>query len=252
MRTSLPLFEGGISLWRQVYDAIARDIDDGRLDPGERLPTHAELATRFRVNPHTVRRALHYLKGEGLLRIERGRGIFVTEDAVAFRMGARTSFVKNLAEIGREGNLRVLSLDRHRADAEEAERLWIEPGAPLLLARLLGDGDGIPLAYCRCRFPLDRLRGLDDAFEAARTNDVHGLSVEAVLETIGVQGFVRSHLSVSARRPAETEVTLLKIPDSEYVLDTTTVRLDDAGTPIMFSNVAFASRRVRLVLDNER
>ena len=246
-----PAFETGISLWRQVGEFIAREIDEGRLTPGERLPTHAELATRFSVNPHTVRRALHYLKGEGLLRIERGRGIFVTDDAVGFRMSARASFVKNIVETGREGNLRVVSLETGQADAEAAARLWIEPGAPLLLAELLGESDGVPLAYCQCRFPLDRTPGLDVALRAARAANVRTLSLEEILETIGVRGYVRRYLSVSARRPSETEIALLKTPDHEYVLEAMTVRVEDTGKPVLFSTVAFASKRGKLVVSDE-
>ncbi|HUO00134.1 MAG TPA: GntR family transcriptional regulator, partial [Bradyrhizobium sp.] len=61
----------GISLWRQVGETLLQEIDQGVLSPGERLPTDADLAARFQVNRHTVRRALAHLQNEGLLRVER-------------------------------------------------------------------------------------------------------------------------------------------------------------------------------------
>jgi GntR family phosphonate transport system transcriptional regulator len=59
----------GVALWRQIQQAIEREIAAGAHKPGARLPTEAELAARFAVNRHTVRRAMEELEGRGLIRI---------------------------------------------------------------------------------------------------------------------------------------------------------------------------------------
>ena len=48
----------GVAMWRQIADALAADISEGRLAPGARLATEFELAERFAVNRHTLRRAM--------------------------------------------------------------------------------------------------------------------------------------------------------------------------------------------------
>ena len=48
----------GVALWRQVADGIERGIADGRFAAGEKLPGEMEIAETYRVNRHTVRRAL--------------------------------------------------------------------------------------------------------------------------------------------------------------------------------------------------
>ena len=48
----------GVALWRQVADGIERGIADGRYAAGEKLPGEMEIAETYRVNRHTVRRAL--------------------------------------------------------------------------------------------------------------------------------------------------------------------------------------------------
>ena len=48
----------GVALWRQVADGIERGIADGTFAPGEKLPGETEIAETYRVNRHTVRRAL--------------------------------------------------------------------------------------------------------------------------------------------------------------------------------------------------
>src|SRR3546814_8669073 len=61
---------------------LADEIRTGQWGEGARLPTEAELAARFRVNRHTLRRAIGGLVDRGLVRVEQGRGIFVRENVL--------------------------------------------------------------------------------------------------------------------------------------------------------------------------
>src|SRR3546814_18214382 len=69
----------GGALWRQIAETVEKDIRGQVYEPGQRLPTEAELAERFSVNRHTVRRGIAFLEQEGVLRVEQGRGTFVQE-----------------------------------------------------------------------------------------------------------------------------------------------------------------------------
>ncbi len=62
-----------------IADALARDIEDGRLEAGERLPTHRALARQLGVNVVTVTRAYQEASRRGLVEGEVGRGTFVRE-----------------------------------------------------------------------------------------------------------------------------------------------------------------------------
>jgi DNA-binding transcriptional MocR family regulator len=74
----LPQLEGRPEpRYRAIADAIDEDVLAGRLRPGERLPTHRELAERLRVTVGTVSRAYAEAARRGLLSGEVGRGSFV-------------------------------------------------------------------------------------------------------------------------------------------------------------------------------
>jgi DNA-binding transcriptional MocR family regulator len=63
-------------VYREIADAIAREIKAGRLKPGQRLPTQRELATQLGVTLTTVTRAYAEADRRGLVRGEVGRGTY--------------------------------------------------------------------------------------------------------------------------------------------------------------------------------
>ena len=60
-----------------IAEALARDIDGGRLQAGDRLPTHRDLAWTLGVTIGTVSRAYAEAERRGLISGEVGRGTFV-------------------------------------------------------------------------------------------------------------------------------------------------------------------------------
>jgi GntR family transcriptional repressor for pyruvate dehydrogenase complex len=53
-------------------------IESGRLQPGERLPSEAQLAATHGVSRSVVREAVHQVKSRGLVRARQGSGVFVS------------------------------------------------------------------------------------------------------------------------------------------------------------------------------
>ena len=64
-----------------IADALAGDITEGRLKPGDRLPTHRDLAWHLGVTVGTVSRAYAEAERRGLTAGEVGRGTFVSAPA---------------------------------------------------------------------------------------------------------------------------------------------------------------------------
>src|SRR4051812_36620858 len=55
-----------------VCDQIRRQVADGTLQPGHRLPTDRELAEQFRITRSAVREALRSLEGAGVVEARTG------------------------------------------------------------------------------------------------------------------------------------------------------------------------------------
>src|SRR4051794_12744468 len=70
-----------LSLFAQVAASVRADAANGRLRPGDRLPSARDVAGALGVNLHTVLRAYQELRDEGLVDMRRGRGAVVTDAA---------------------------------------------------------------------------------------------------------------------------------------------------------------------------
>ncbi len=233
-------FTKGITRWRQIAEALGRDLAEARFAEG-RLPTEPELAARFGVNRHTVRRAIGRLADQGLVRVEQGRGTFVAHGHIDYLVGRRTRFSANLERQGHEPGHYLISSTRGAADAATAQDLGLRPGAPLIEIETLGHADGVPISYALHCFPADRFAALPEAFAAT-------LSITAALAACGVADYTRSITRVLARMPSETEAQRLEQPSSRPVLQTEAVNVDPAGVPIQRSVTLFSGDRVQVVV----
>ena len=83
---------GRRNLSREIYRQVSRAIIEGRLQPGERLPSSRELAKGLAVSRMTVNVAYDRLVGEGYVLSRQGAGMFVSELAakVAIKPAVRS------------------------------------------------------------------------------------------------------------------------------------------------------------------
>lgn len=68
------------SLYLSIADALERDIKAGVLKPGQKMPTHRELAKKVGVTLTTATRAYREAERRGLVTAVVGNGTFVTSD----------------------------------------------------------------------------------------------------------------------------------------------------------------------------
>jgi GntR family phosphonate transport system transcriptional regulator len=135
----------GVALWRQVADGIERGIASGSFAAGERLPGEMEIAETYRVNRHTVRRALATLAERGLVRAERGSGTYVEAQRIAYPLRARTRFSEIIGAGGHEPRGQLIDASDDVATRELARELALKTGAPLIRIEALRFADRTPI-----------------------------------------------------------------------------------------------------------
>jgi GntR family transcriptional regulator, phosphonate transport system regulatory protein len=240
-----PLERGsGIAVWRQIARRLESDLRAGGLEAGARLPTEAELAARFTVNRHTVRRAIADLAARGLVRVEQGRGTFLQDLVIDYPLRRRTSFSANLLAQDRAPSHTMLEVVEVAADAEVAHALGLRRGARVVRGTSVGFADGVPVSYGRSSFPAARFPGLADRLQQES-------SISGVLAGYGVADYRRATTRVLARLPSAEEALRLKQPQSEPVLVTEAVDVDPDHRPIRYGATCFAGARVQLTVAPE-
>jgi GntR family phosphonate transport system transcriptional regulator len=232
----------GVALWRQIQRILEADIAGGGCPAGEKLPTEAELAERFGVNRHTVRRALGVLEAKGLVRIEQGRGIFVREPMLDYSLARRVRFSENLLRQRRSPGGRLLEAAVVAAPKEAAERLGLMPGSPVVRLEVAGSADGAPLNVATSFFPAARFPDFIPAYRETG-------SISAALARFGVADYVRKWTRITARMPSARDADLLRQPRSRPVLVAESVNLDPAGEPVEYGLTRWASDRVQMVVE---
>lgn len=71
--------QSGIPIYVQLSERIRLLVREGRLRPGDFMPTVRKLAVDLGVNANTVARVYRELQDEGVLRLERGIGTTVAD-----------------------------------------------------------------------------------------------------------------------------------------------------------------------------
>jgi GntR family phosphonate transport system transcriptional regulator len=234
----------GVAIWRQIEDSLAEDIAKGVLVPGERLPTELQLAERFSVNRHTIRRAMATLVERGLLRIEQGRGTFVQDNAIDYAISKRTRFSQNMERLNLSADVELMSSELIPANAELAALLGLEVGDDVYRLKTLSGVDGRVVDYASMFFPAARFPGLPDVYRKLR-------SVTQTLLHYGVEDYTRRFTRVTARLPDSEVVDFLGIPKNRPVLHVKSLNVDTQGQPVQYGITCFNGDLVQLVMEEQ-
>lgn len=234
----------GTALWRQIAEQLEQQILSGRYAPGDRLPTELVLAQEFGVNRHTLRRAVAELAERGIVRIEQGRGSFVQEDVIDYRVKKRTRFTENILDARRDPSGVVLAVTDIPADEAVAKALEIRKGSMVVALDRLAVVDGRPVCVSRAHFPKARLPGLAAALAA-------NPSISNALAAAGVTDYSRKTTRVTARLARAADARLLQQAPTRPILLAESVNVDGQGRPVEYAVSRWASDRVQLVFEPE-
>lgn len=113
-----------------VQRVILSQIEDGSLQPGQKLPSVVDLSTSFGVGRSTIREATSALKAMGWIEVKHGGGTFVSKVLPTTQSNSRDPFeeaedIKEILEV----------------------RIWLESGSASLAAEHRSDEDVAKLQH---------------------------------------------------------------------------------------------------------
>ncbi len=233
----------GVALWRQVADGIERGIAEGRFAPGERLPGETEIAETYRVNRHTVRRALAVLAERGLVRAERGSGTYVEAPRLAYPLRSRTRFSEIVGAGGREPRGQLIAASEEPATRELARLLGVKSGAPLIRIEALRLADSAPICVSTSWLSAQRFPDAGHVFATAR-------SMTKLLAHYGIRDYRRGSTRITAAIAEASDAARLDLALGRPVLVVDSTDVDAAGKPLVTKRSRFAAERVEFVVES--
>lgn len=238
--------------WVEIADELRREIQEGRHQPGNRLPSGSALMERYGVARQTVQNAIDQLRAEGLVLSVAGRGWYVSERkpiirlarnrlSAAERTAGRGAFMSDAAA----GNFKPgVTVKIFRQEATDDVRMYLElpadqPHEVVVRDRIMrADGEVVQLATSY--LPASIVGGT----QLEETDTGPGGSY-ARLEELG---YTLTHFTevVSARSPRPKEADLLQVPYGFPVIQV--IRTAFAGDqPVEVNYMTMSSERYQLV-----
>jgi GntR family phosphonate transport system transcriptional regulator len=234
----------GVALWRQVADGIERGIANGTYAAGEKLPGETEIAETYRVNRHTVRRALATLAERGLVRAERGSGTYVeAQRRLAYPLRSRTRFSEIVGAGGHEPRGQLIEASDDIATREIARELGLKTGAPLIRIEALRLADRTPICVSTTWLSAEIFPGAGSVFAATR-------SMTKLLAHYGIRDYRRGSSKITAAIADATDATHLDLPLGRPVLVVDATDVDLSGNPLVTKRARFAAERVEFLVEN--
>ncbi|MFI0449368.1 GntR family transcriptional regulator [Actinomadura sp. 6N118] len=200
----------------RIADDLRRQIVDGRLAPGDRVPSRHELAHDHGVSDRVAVEAVRLLTAEGYLEARPGAGTFVRARPEVRRLSRSwyredrggSPFAADMESQGRASTWRSSS-ETTTATPAIAERLDIATGDPVMRTRYVFLADDQPVMASTSWEPLAITRGTPVMFPEKGPHA--GLGVVARMRLIGVE-VTRVSEIVTARAIMAEEVERLGEP----------------------------------------
>lgn len=217
-----------VPLYFQMSQQLEAAIDDGRLQPGDRIDTELVLAERYGLSRPTVRQAIQELVSKGLLVRRRGVGTQVVHSQVRRRLGL-TSLHDDLSRSSRRPTTDVLVFATVAADAQVAAALQISEGTPVCYLERVRCEGGEPLAHMRNWLPEDVVD-----FDA----DLESMGLYEHLRSTGTQLRV-ARQRIGAAAAGAREARLLGVRKGAPLLTMERTAYDESGRAVEYATHSY-------------
>jgi GntR family phosphonate transport system transcriptional regulator len=217
----------GIAYYRQISEILMHKIDGGEYQPGSRLPTETDLGIQFGVNRHTAREALKKLKNDGVVFSVKGKGNFVSDTKIRYRVSKKVRFTNSILDAGMTPGTELVGTRQKAADADLAEKLGIGLGEQVLILEMLRSANGVPLLVATSCLSAVQFIGLGEQMSSSSS------LYEILKEQFGIDPS-RSESVFESVMPGERDMRLLQIAPGVPLLQVRSIARDQYGSIVEY------------------
>lgn len=143
-----------VPLYYQLKTLLLNNIHSGGLQPGDSLPTEAELSEQFAISRSTVRQAMAALVNEGYLNRQKSKGTTVARPKLSQKFATSIETYRDeMRRLGVEPRTDVVRLRVIPATEAVAESLSLPAGARVVELVRVRYANGEPLVVVQTCLP---------------------------------------------------------------------------------------------------
>lgn len=196
--------------YKQIEQALRKEIDQGIYKSGDRLPTELELCEKYNVSRITVRKSLQNLTNQGIVIRKVGDGTYVNDANYVNYSGTPQSFSDDMIANGKIPGTELVEfrICKGKNDAFITKKLEISSKELYYMIIRVRTGDSIPIALSYTYIPRNLFPDFDierissgSLYEYIRENH------ELDLKSVGVGR------TIAAVMPTRFQKKFLKISD---------------------------------------
>jgi len=230
----------------RIADDLRRQIIEGRLAPGERIPGRYDLARQYDVSDKIAMKAVQVLVSEGYVESRSGAGTYVRQRPAVRRLArswyreargrASSPFRADMEAQGRAGTWRSKS-QSDTAPPGIAERLAIDEGDPVMRTHYVFLADGEPVMLSTSWEPLELTRGTPVMLPEEGPYAGAGVvaRMRAIGQEIGMASEIITARSITAAEAAELDEPLgsiVMVIQRTYATEERPVETADIVVPV--------------------
>jgi GntR family transcriptional regulator len=247
--------------YRRIADDLRLEIESGRLQVGEQLPTETALTKQFDASRNTIRDAVKALITLGLVETRPGQGTFVSKRPEPLVTSLSADRVTGLG--GGEGTAyrTEVSVEHRRpttsgppkvelqeALGEIAARLRVQEGTDLVSRHEERLIDDTPWSLQTSFYPMDL--ATNGAPRLLSTKDIEEGTVKYLEQALGLKQ-VGYRDWITMRAPDQNEITVFRLPADGRVpvFEIFRTAFDQNGTPMRVTVTVFPADRNQFIVD---
>ncbi len=228
-------------LYIQLAYIIREDIQNGKYNAEQRIPTEKELSEIYSVSRITIRSALEILVKEGLLMRRRGKGTFIASKKLYKSMSGIYSFTDICNINGMKPGAKTIKCVIEDAEPEDITELELTPEDKIIAVERIRYADDVPVSIEISRYPSSTYQFLLD-------EDLNNVSLFAVLNNKHNIRFSHATKVIEVKRASYQMATYLGVPRDYPLLYISSLTYDMANMPSHRTQQYINSDRFKLII----